>query len=234
MNKLESEVIDDIISPYKRAIPKILEYTLRENSVVNIYKFMGYKGFSDFIIHLDDYITIIAVELFVNALDEHGVEIYDTPDYREMMVRFFENSGIKFDDEMYDVVNDSLAELTNIMIVVHGNETSEAFKLISFLRAASHYTNITYVISKMYSIISKNYASIISDATSVDNISSDLSDIIEFAGISDSSLVYNENVLEFISMDIMMNGMYHCTFLEYIETGNRNIYKILLGGDDDV
>ena len=46
--QLESEVTDDILIPYKEALPRIIEYTLQTGEVVNIYKFMGIRGFHDF------------------------------------------------------------------------------------------------------------------------------------------------------------------------------------------
>ena len=231
--RLESEVTDDILIPYKEALPRIIEYTLQTGEVVNIYKFMGIRGFHDFLLRLDDYITIIGVELFINALDEHGVIIHDTPGYRDMMIEFLLDAGIPFDEKMYDTVDLALPKIEDILVARYSG-TTEAFKLCEFLSAASPYTNITYIISKIYSIIAKNYSSIISDAKSIDNIVSNLSDAVDVIDISDSGLEYNENVLELITTQIKEEGLYKYTFLEYMDDSDKDIYKILTGGKKDV
>ncbi len=230
--KIEMKVLDDIQAPFsKRNIPYIIKHTLRTGEIVNIYKFMEFKGFYDFMIRLDDYITIIAIELFVNALDEHGIIIHDTPCYRDMMIEFLMNAGIPFDEEMYDVVDASLAEIENILVARY-SETTETFKLVEFLLASKPYTNINYIVAKLYSIISKNYSSIISEIKSIDNVSSKLADAVDMIDISSSGLEYNENVLEMISYSIKEEKLYHLSFLEYMNGTSRDIYAMLLGGKD--
>ena len=105
---------------------------------------------------------------------------------------------ITIDEKKFDTVDLALPKIEDILVARYSG-TTEAFKLCEFLSAASPYTNITYIISKIYSIIAKNYSSIISDAKSIDNIVSNLSDAVDVIDISDSGLEYNENVLELIT-----------------------------------
>lgn len=228
--EIEMKVLDDIQAPFSKSnIPYIIKHTLKTGEIVNIYKFMEFKGFYDFMIRLDDYITIIAIELFVNALDEHSIIIHDTPCYRDMMIEFLMNAGIPFDEEMCDVVDASLAEIENILVARY-SETTETFKLVEFLLAAKPYTNINYIVAKLYSIISKNYSSIISEIKSIDNMSSRIADAVDMIDISSSGLEYNENVLEMISYSIKEEKLYHLSFLEYMDDTSKDIYAMLLGG----
>ena len=222
----------------------ILLYAMYNEKPYNVYRYSTNGDYFKLKTMLDDFITIIAYELYVDMLDEHGVSVTDYPSYDDDRITNFAEVGVQFVEEAYNILIDVREELIDILKKKGYDSNSSLCTFIEFLHNMKWYTDITSVIAKVYMVIYNNPHFAKADKI---QFMSKYNDVLGSIHLDkDFEDVGNDIIYEYISEDIKVLGYFPMTYYEFINTreydinsmhidthkGFKKIYERLLRGDD--
>lgn len=224
----------------------LIYYAIRNDKPYNVYRFSN-SGYNYFRMKtmLDDFITVIGYELYLDMLDDCGLNITDYPSYDDLVINHFFDVGVQFPEEAYLSLEEIREEITKLVdSTISTHHTTAIF--LEFLYKMSGYTDIKSVIAKIYMMIHKN-----SNIVKVDTkeFLSNYSDVLRSKHMYDDAAMNEigvDLIYEYISSDVKSIGLFPWTYYEFINnitpegasldvdcnTVFKTIYDRLLSGED--
>ena len=224
----------------------LIYYGIRNDKPYNVYRFSN-SGYNYFRMKtmLDDFITVTGYELYLDMLDDCGLNITDYPSYDDLIINHFYDVGVQFSEEAYmslEEIRDEITKLVDGTISTH--HTTAIF--LEFLYKMAGYTDIKSVIAKIYMMIYKNASIVKVDTT---EFLSNYSDVLRSRHMYDDNALNEigvDLIYEYISSDVKSIGLFPWTYYEFINNivpeeavfdidSNavfKNIYNRLLSGED--
>lgn len=189
-------VSEETNNPYDTVLPEMLLHSFHEGEAVSM-KSEDEDFALSHLVFLDEYITVMVIELTMNAMDEYGIMLQIDPSTRDKLNELYIHHGMCH-EKMLEIIDDAVHAWNEEAKKKAGrSDISQTYVINEFMKASAFYTSTSDIFMKVYKFLRIHMNDIVDYSVNVDEFESEYSDIINVAEINDIVHMYDKPVTQY-------------------------------------